>query len=45
MEGTTGVSSWTHVIAPEGAGSWPANQSEYDRARVRMTQEVNAAIE
>ena len=45
MEGTTGVSSWTHVIAPEGAGSWPANQSEYDRARVRMTQEVNSAIE
>lgn len=45
MEGTTGASSWVHVIAPESSGSWPANQSEYDRVRLRMTLEVNAAIE
>lgn len=43
MEGTTGVSSWVHVSSPEGGGL--ANQSEYDRARYRMTREVNAAIE
>jgi D-amino peptidase len=46
MEGTAGVSSWVQVIAPETAGSeWPSNQTEYERARLRMTQEVNAAIE
>jgi D-amino peptidase len=46
MEGTCGVSSWVHVDAPEEvpAGS-PANQAEYERARLRMTREVNAAIE
>ncbi len=46
MEGTCGVSSWIHVDAPEetGAGQ-PSNQGEYERARLRMTQEVNAAIE
>lgn len=46
MEGTCGVSSWVHVEAPEGASSgWPSNQTEYERARLRMTREVNAAIE
>jgi D-amino peptidase len=43
MEGTAGVSSWIHVSPPENCGL--ANQSEYDRARYRMTREVNAAIE
>lgn len=46
MEGTCGVVSWVQVIPPEYAhGSDPVNQSEYDRARLRMTREVNAAIE
>lgn len=46
MEGTCGVSSWVHVTPPEGAGAGePANQIEYERARLRMTREVNAAIE
>ena len=46
MEGTCGVVSWVHVDPPEYArGSHPTNQSEYDRARLRMTMEVNAAIE
>ena len=46
MEGTCGVSSWVHVMPPEGAGAGePANQTEYERARLRMTREVNAAIE
>lgn len=46
MEGTCGVSSWVHVTPPEGAGSGePANQTEYERVRLRMTREVNAAIE
>lgn len=46
MEGTCGVSSWVHVTPPEGAGAGePASQMEYERARKRMTREVNAAIE
>jgi len=45
MEGTTGVSSWVHVTPPEGAFGDPSSQVEYDRARLRMTREVNAAIE
>lgn len=45
MEGTCGVSSWVHVTPPEGAGGEPSNQVEYERARLRMTREVNAAIE
>lgn len=45
MEGTCGVSSWVHVTPPEGAHAGePANQTEYERARLRMTREVNAAI-
>lgn len=46
MEGTCGVSSWVQVTPTEYAGSRePSNQTEYDRARHRMTAEVNAAIE
>ncbi|CAN5884847.1 M55 family metallopeptidase [soil metagenome] len=46
MEGTCGVVSWVHVVPPEYAGgSESTNQSEYDRARLRMTMEVNSAIE
>jgi D-amino peptidase len=45
MEGTCGVSSWVHVTPPEGAFGEPSSQAEYERARLRMTREVNAAIE
>lgn len=45
MEGTAGVSSWIHVTSQEESGGGPANQAEYERARLRMTREVNAAIE
>jgi len=44
MEGTCGVVSWVQVMPPE-VGSNPSSQTEYDRARLRMTREVNAAIE
>ena len=38
MEGTCGVVSWVHVMPPEVVGgSEPSNQTEYDRARRRMT--------
>ncbi len=43
MEGTCGVTSWTHVTPPE-YGEAGSNQAEYERARARMTREVNAAI-
>lgn len=45
MEGTSGVVSWVQVMPPEGSGAEPTSQTEYDRARLRMTREVNAAIE
>ena len=46
MEGTCGVSSWVQVTPRENASAGePHNQGEYDRARHRMTAEVNAAIE
>ncbi len=45
MEGTCGVSSWVHVTPPYQAGAGPASTPEYERARLRMTREVNAAIE
>jgi len=45
MEGTCGVVSWVHVTPPEGSGGEPTSQTEYERARLRMTREVNAAIE
>ncbi len=45
MEGTCGVVSWVHVEPPENAGAGtPASTVEYERARARMTREVNAAI-
>jgi len=44
MEGTCGVSSWTHVTPPE-YGEAGSSTAEYERARLRMTREVNAAIE
>ncbi len=44
MEGTCGVVSWVQVMPPE-VGEHPASQVEYERARLRMTREVNAAIE
>ena len=45
MEGTCGVVSWVHVMPPEYGGDEPTNQTEYERARARMTAEVNAAVE
>ncbi len=46
MEGTCGVSSWVHVTSTEEAGAGSAtNQGEYERVRLRMTREVNAAVE
>ncbi len=46
MEGTCGVVSWVQVMPPEYAGGEePTNQTEYERARLRMTREVNAAID
>jgi len=45
MEGTCGVASWVQVTPPEDSGGSPVSQVEYDRARLRMTREVNAAIE
>ena len=44
MEGTCGVVSWTQVTPPE-YDEPNSSQVEYDRARARMTREVNAAIE
>lgn len=44
MEGTTGVVSWVQVTPPE-YGAEASNQAGYERARLRMTREVNAAIE
>ena len=46
MEGTCGVVSWVQVMPPEVAGGdEPSSTVEYERARARMTREVNAAIE
>ena len=44
MEGSCGVVSWVHVMPPE-YGDGPSSTAEYERARARMTREVNAAIE
>ena len=43
MEGTCGVSSWTDVTPPE-YGEAGSSAGAYERARIRMTREVNAAI-
>jgi len=45
MEGTCGVVSWVQVTPPEYGGTEPTAAGEYERARARMTREVNAAIE
>lgn len=46
MEGTCGVVNWVQVTPPEQAGAGrSASTAEYERARLRMTHEVNAAIE
>ncbi|MGH2561566.1 MAG: M55 family metallopeptidase [Thermomicrobiales bacterium] len=46
MEGTCGVVSWVQVMPPEYGGAGEATASgEYERARLRLTREVNAAIE
>ena len=44
MEGVCGVSSWVQVMPPE-YGSGTRSTAEYERARLRMTREVNAAAE
>lgn len=44
MEGVCGVSSWVQVMPPE-LGLDPSSTVEYERARLRMTKEVNAAAE
>ena len=44
MEGVCGVTSWVQVTPPE-YGSGPRSSAEYERARLRMTLEVNAAAE
>jgi D-amino peptidase len=44
MEGTCGVVSWVQVRPPEAAGR-PTAPTEYERTRLRMTGEVNAAVE
>ncbi len=42
MEGVCGVSSWVQVTPPENGGG-ATSTAEYERARLRMTREVNAA--
>jgi D-amino peptidase len=44
MEGVCGVTSWVQVMPPE-YGSGPSSTAEYERARARLTHEVNAAVE
>lgn len=44
MEGVCGVTSWVQVLPPE-LGASPSSTVEYERARARMTREVNAAVE
>lgn len=46
MEGTCGVVNWVQVIPPDIAGPGRASSTtEYERARLRMTHEVNAAAD
>lgn len=46
MEGVCGVVSWVQVMPPEVvAGEEASSTVEYERARARLTREVNAAIE
>jgi len=44
MEGTCGVTSWVQVTPPEYGGD-STSTAEYERARLRLTREVNAAVE
>lgn len=44
MEGVCGVTSWVQVMPPE-YGSGKRSSPEYERARLRMIREVNAAAE
>jgi len=44
MEGICGVTSWVQVMPPEVDGH-PRSTVEYERARARLTREVNAAVE
>lgn len=44
MEGVCGVTSWVQVMPPE-YGNEANSTVEYERARARLTQEVNAAVE
>jgi D-amino peptidase len=44
MEGVCGVTSWVQVMPPEYDGG-PSSTVEYERARARLTREVNAAVE
>ncbi|MGI8854828.1 MAG: M55 family metallopeptidase [Thermomicrobiales bacterium] len=44
MEGTCGVTSWVQVTPPEYGGE-PTSTAEYERARLRLTREVNAAVQ
>jgi len=44
MEGVCGVTSWVQVMPPEIEGG-PRSTVEYERARARLTREVNAAVE
>jgi D-amino peptidase len=44
MEGVCGVTSWVQVMPPE-YDSGPSSTVEYERARARLTREVNAAVE
>ncbi|CAN5662095.1 hypothetical protein BH23CHL2_BH23CHL2_27190 [soil metagenome] len=45
MEGTAGVSNWVQVTPHEGRSARATSSAEYERARLRMTKEVNAAAE
>ena len=44
MEGVCGVTSWVQVMPPE-LGQTPSSTVEYERARLRLTKEVNAAAQ
>jgi D-amino peptidase len=45
MEGVAGVSHWVQVTPAEGRAARATSSVEYERARLRMTREVNAAAE
>lgn len=44
MEGVCGVASWVQVTPPENGGE-ATSTAEYERARLRLVREVNAAAE